>query len=100
MFIGMTLEQEFSLAKLKEETRKMTTGQIIDRLIKTVELTMLTTNKFINSENSKLHLSQQFAVHRMQAGSKDLTRDQAIDLLLDAYRQLKIKENVLSQIRW
>lgn len=93
----MTIEQEFSLTKLKEETQRMTRQEVADRLIETVKSIMLVSNKFTNSETSELNLSQQFAVHRMQAGTTDLTKEQAIDLLIEAYRQLKIKENVLSE---
>lgn len=100
MFIRMTLEQEFSLAKLKEETQNMTTQEVADRLIETIKSTMLITNKFINPKVSELNLAQQFALHRMQAGDLVLTKDQAIELLLEAYRQLKIKENVFSQSQW
>lgn len=89
--LEITLEQKFELVKLEQSVSNLTTQEIVEQLIDTVKLQMITTNQFRNID--ELTLSQQFDVHRMH--QSQLSREEAISLLIEAKRQLMIKQKVL-----
>lgn len=46
----------------------------------------------------ELTLEQQFAMRRYQDAARKMSREQAIELLLEATRQLMIKSNIIRQM--
>ena len=90
-----SLEQDFELIRLEQSICNMTNREIVERLIQTIKSLMITTNQFRNID--ELTLSQQFEVHRMQQAQ--LSRQDAIKLLIEAKRQLMIKQSVLRRFK-
>lgn len=89
------LEQDFELIKLEQSISNMTSREIVKQLIDTLRELMMTKNQFSNID--ELTLSQEFNLHRMQ--HSQLPKQDAINLLMEAKRQLMITQNVLSQFR-
>jgi len=46
----------------------------------------------------ELSLEQQFQIRRMQDAAEGMSREQALDLLLQASRQLMIKDNLIRDL--
>ena len=90
-----SLEQDFELIRLEQSICNMTNREIVERLIQTLKSLMITTNQFRNID--ELTLSQQFEVHRMQQAQ--LSRQEAINLLIEAKKQLMIKQSVLRRFK-
>ena len=90
-----SLEQNFELIRLEQSICNMTNREIVERLIQTLKSLMITTNQFRNID--ELTLSQQFEVHRMQQAQ--LSRQEAINLLIEAKKQLMIKQSVLRRFK-
>lgn len=88
--LTMTLEQQLRLRILSDAIPTMTTQQIVDQLIDAIKSSML-----ISNQSDELSLSQEFELHQMKNVS--VGREDAINLLLEAQRQLMIKKNVVSQ---
>lgn len=92
--LKITLEQQLRLQILEDKIPNMTTKEITDKLIEMFKAIMLASNRF--KKSNELTLSQQFELYRMQ--NIKIGREDAISLLLEAIRQLMIKENVLAQL--